>query len=231
MKTLLAFLSILFLIQAYGQNLPDNSNKGSTKTELKQFNIIKVGASARGEAYSHYKYYYEDYDDYDGGYNVPVFISYEHIWQHGDKVAFGIEPMLGVSFRNHLTSFFVGTEFKMYWANKGFWRMGISLNPSYTYGADEATRRILDENGDIQQVNIKLHYNIFSFDPGLIPFQFRIKNSPVIIESVISIIGFNVVTKTTGPIETADDNTTRYTSTEPRPYFLKYELKIGFVLP
>ena len=235
MKILFAFLSLLLLIPGYGQVTEGSVNK--EKVKVQQFNIIKIGTSVRGEAYSHYDiyydpYYYHDGDDYQGGYNIPVFVSYEHIWQYGDKIAFGIEPMLGVSFRKNLTSFFAGTEFKLYWANKSFWRMGISFNPSYTYGERETSRWISMDDGAYQKmIDVKLHYNIFSFDPALIPFQFRIKNSPVIIESLITLIGFNVVTKSTGPYETWENETTKITSTDPHPYFFKYELKIGIVLP
>ncbi len=233
MKTLFTILSLFLLIPGYGQETEGSVNK--EKVKVQQFNIIKVGASVRAEAYSHYDIYYDPYyyeNAYNGGYHVPVFVSYEHIWQHGDKVAFGIEPMAGVSFRDNLTSFFVGTEFKIYWANKSFWRMGISINPSYTYGAKETSRWVSMDDGAYRKlVDMKLHYHIFSFDPGLIPFQFRIKNSPVIIESMISFIGLNIVTQTTSKYQTGDNESTSLSSTDPYPYFFKYELKIGFVLP
>jgi len=171
MKTLFAIFITLVFIPLYGQKTEGTVTK--EKVPVQQFNMIKMGASVRAEAYSHYDIYYDPYyydEGYQGGYNVPVFVSWEHIWQQGDKFAFGIEPMAGVSFRKNLTSFFIGTEFKIYWANKSFWRMGISLNPSYTYGTRESHRWVSMDDGAYQkQVDIKLHYNIFSFDPGLIP--------------------------------------------------------------
>ncbi len=236
MKTLSIFFSLfLFLsLQAQQEVTAIKSDENTTTHQ----NIIKFGSSIRAEVYSvsygrdYAGYYYNDVDDYEGGYNVPVFVSFEHIWELKNQGALSIEPMIGVSFRKNLTSFFVGSEFKYFWANKGFWRMGISFNPAYTYGVTNTTRWVNMDNGNYQELkDMNVHYHIVSFDPGIIPFQFRIKNSPLVIESMFSLIGVNLITRTTDKFQVDDDTYQKISSFNVRPFLFKFELKVGFVLP
>ena len=235
MKALFTVLSFFLLVSLYGQNITITSDEDNQEKKATHQSIIKIGASVRGEVYSNYRhydyYYYNEGDDYEGGYNVPVFVSFEHIWELKNQKAVSIEPMIGVSIRKNLTSFFVGSEFKFYWANTGFWRSGISLNPTYSYGLTNTSRWVSMDDGNYQQLkDLSVHYSIFSIDPGIIPFQFRIKNSPIIIESMFSLVGLNVVNRTS-KFQTGDDTSERLRSTDVYPYFLKFELKVGFVLP
>lgn len=235
MKTSLILISFLLSIALHAQE--DTGVKSNEKSTGHQ-NIIKFGSSIKAEIYSSYRhydyygYYYEDDNDYYGGPHVPVFVSFEHIWELENQKALSIEPMLGVSFRENLTGVFVGTEFKFYWTNTGFWRMGIAFNAAYSYGNTNTKRWISMENNNYQQLkNLTVHYHIVSLDPGIIPFQFRIKNSPIIIESMFSLVGLNLVTRTTNKFPVGDDTYQKISSFDVRPYFLKFELKVGFVLP
>ncbi len=236
MKILSIFFSLfLFVSLQAQQDVPAIKSDESTTTH---HNIIKFGSSIRAEIYSvrygydYAGYYYNDVDDYEGGYNVPVFVSFEHIWELKNQTAMAIEPMAGVSFRKNLTSIYVGAEFKYYWTNKGWWRMGISVNPAYSYGTTNTSRWVNMDNGNYQELkDMKVHYHIVSFDPGIIPFQFRIKNSPLVIESMFSLIGVNLVTRTTEKLQVDADTYQRISSFDVRPYLFKFELKVGFVLP
>ena len=235
MKALSLILSLFLLVslQAQEEVTAIKSNESTTTTHQ---NIIKFGSSIRAEMYSarHYDYgaFYEEADDYDGGYNVPVFISFEHIWELKNQTAVAIEPMAGVSFRENLTSLYIGAEFKYYWTNKGWWRMGISINPAYTYGLTNTTQWVNMDHGNYQEMKeLNVHYHIVSFDPGIIPFQLHIKNSPLVIESMFSLIGLNMVTRTTDKFQVDDDSYQRISRFDVRPYFFKFELKIGIALP
>jgi len=238
MKVLYTVLSFFLFVSLNGQNeIPGNEEANQEKKATHQ-NIIKIGASYRVEVYSNYRhydysYYYNDENkDYEGGYNVPVFVSFEHIWELKSQKAVSIEPMIGVSMRKNLTSFYVGSEFKYYWTNTGFWRMGISLNTAYSYGNTETRRWIDMDNGNYQQLkDLTVHYHIVSLDPGIIPFQFRIKNSPIVFESMLSLTGLNLITRTTDKFQVGEDTYQKISSFDVRPYFLKFELKVGFVLP
>ncbi len=110
--------------------------------------------------------------------------------------------------------------------------MGIAFNAAYSYGNTNTKRWISMDNNNYQQLkNLTVHYHIVSLDPGIIPFQLRIKNSPIIIESMFSLVGLNLVTRTTNKFPVGDDTYQKISSFDVRPYFLKFELKVGFVLP
>jgi hypothetical protein len=237
MKLLSIFFSLFLFISLQAQQ-EVTAIKSDESTPTHQ-NIIKFGSSIRAEIYNrgydyydYLGYYYEDSYDYEGGYNVPVFVSFEHIWEMKNQTAMAIEPMAGVSFRENLTSFYVGTEFKYYWTNKGWWRMGISVNPAYSYGVTNTTRWVSMDNGNYQELkDMKVHYHIVSFDPGIIPFQFHIKNSPLVIESMFSLIGVNLITRTTDKFQVDEDTYQRISSFDVRPFLFKFELKLGIALP
>jgi len=235
MKISIILISFLLSIVIHAQE--DTGVKNNEKSTGHQ-NIIKFGSSIKAEIYSSYRhydyygYYYEDDNDYEGGPHVPVFVSFEHIWELKNQKALSIEPMLGVSFRENLTGLFAGSEFKFYWTNTGFWRCGIAFNVAYSYGNTDTKRWISMDNGNYQQLkNLTVHYHIVSLDPGIIPFQFRIKNSPIVIESMLSLTGLNLITRTTDKFQVGEDNYQKISSFDVRPYFLKFELKVGFVLP
>ena len=120
MKVLYTVLSFFLLVSLNGQNEISGNEEANRKKKATYQNIIKIGASYRVEVYSNhrhydYSYYHDDENkDYEGGYNVPVFVSFEHIWELKNQKAVSIEPMIGVSMRKNLTSFYVGSEFKYY---------------------------------------------------------------------------------------------------------------------
>ena len=237
MKTLSIFFSLFLFLSSQAQQ-EVTAIKIDTTTTTHHQNIIKFGSSIRAEVYSvgygrdYAGYIYEDVDDYEGGYNVPVFVSFEHVWELKNQKAMAIEPMLGVSFRENLTSLYVGSEFKFYWTSKGWWRMGISFNPAYTYGVTNTTRWVSMDNGNYQELkNMKVHYHIVSFDPGIIPFQFHIKNSPLVIESMIGLVGINMITRTTEKFQVDENTYQKLSSFDIRPFLFKFELKVGVALP
>ncbi len=242
MKIFLTAISFFLLLSVYGQRgyTEVTAKKGEVEIEsnVKQFNIIKIGSSIQAEPfvdryYDYYDPYYYDYYYYDeGGPCTQVFVSFEHIWEYKRSMAFSVEPMVGVSFLNSSTGFTAGSEFKFYWANRENWRMGVAIYSGYTYSNRETHRWISMDDGAYQKrVPLTIHYHTVSFGPALIPFQIRIKNSPVIIESMISLMGINVVTDVTDEYPVGDGEYQQIKGSEVNPYFLKFEMKVGFVLP
>lgn len=235
MKVIYTLLSFFLIVSLYGQRGYTEEQSDIKDSQTKQFNLIKIGASVQAEPFSSYTYdyddyyYYNNYGYYDGA-NWMVFASYEHIWEFRNKTAVSIEPMLGASLRKRLKGFMGGAEFKFYWANTGNWRMGVALNTAYTYSHNEIHRWV--NMGSYQQLKeISVHYNIFSFNSALIPFQFKIKNSPFIIESLFSFMGFNVITENMENYRTEYDYNDHRRYSEIYPFFLKLELKVGIMLP
>jgi len=242
MKIFLTAISFFLLLSVYGQRGYTEviAKKGEVEIEhnVKQFNIIKIGSSIQAEPYTRRYYdYYDSYYYYDYYYGnegpcTQVFVSYEHIWEYKRSMAFSVEPMVGVSFFNSEVGLTAGSEFKFYWANRENWRMGFAIYTGYTYSNSDTHRWISMDDGAYQKrVPITMHYHTVSFAPALIPFQIRIKNSPVIIENMISLMGINVVTDVTDEYPIGNGEFKRFKDSEVNPYFLKFELKVGFVLP
>lgn len=240
MKILTTFLSFFFIISVFGQRgyTEVTAKEGEVENSVKQFNLIKIGSSIQAEPftnryYDYYDPYYYDYYYYDDdGPCTQVFVSYEHIWEYKRSVAFSVEPMVGVSFLNSNMGFTAGSEFKFYWANRPNWRMGAAIYTGYTYANRETHRWVSMDNGAYQKrVPVTVNYHTVSFGPALIPFQFRIKNSPVIIESMISLMGINMVSDITNEYTVGNGEYQQIKDSEVNPYFLKFELKVGIVLP
>ncbi len=82
-----------------------------------------------------------------------------------------------------------------------------------------------------QRIPVTLNFHSVSFGPAFIPFQIRIKNSPIIIENMITLMGINVISEVTNEYPVSGNEYERYSNKQVYPYFLKFELKVGFVLP
>lgn len=242
MKLLTTILSFFLFISVYGQRgyTEVTAKEGEVENKLEQFNLIKIGSSIQAEPFSDNYYGYDYYDPYyyydeyyyDNGPITQVYASYEHIWEFRKKIAVSIEPRVGVSFWNSNVGFTAGNEIKFYWANTKNWRMGVSAYAGYTYSNRDSYRWVSMDDGAYQQrVPVTLNFHSVGFGPAFIPFQFRIKNSPVIIENMITLMGINVISERTSDYPVAEDQYQRINNTEVYPYFLKFELKVGIALP
>lgn len=241
MKILTTLLSFFLLVSVYGQRgyTEVTANEGEVENKLKQFNFIKIGSSIQAEPFSDNYYGYDYYDSYyyneyyeDNGPITQVYATYEHIWEFRNNAAVSLEPRIGASFWNSNVGFMAGNEIKFYWANLPNWRMGVSAYLGYTYTNRETYRWANMGDGAYQQrVPVKLNFHSVSFGPALIPFQIRIKNSPIIIENMITLMGMNVITEVSNATSAYSDEYDRNSNREVYPYFLKFELKVGFVLP
>lgn len=243
MKIITTFLSFFLLVSLFGQRgyneVTPNKVENENESQVKQFNLIKIGSSIQAEPFSdryygydyYNSYYYESYY-YDNGPITQVYATYEHIWQFKSNVAVSIEPRIGASFWNSNVGFMVGNEIKFYWANTEFWRMGVAAYTGYTYSNRDSYRWVSMDDGAYQQkVPVTMNFHSISFGPAFIPFQFRIKNSPIIIENMITLMGINVISEVTNAYPESGGEYDRYSSREVYPYFLKFELKVGFVFP
>ena len=237
MKVLYTVLCFFFLVTLFGQRGYNEVTPKKVEIEdekqVKQFNLIKIGSSIQAEPFSDNYYGYDYYDSYyyyedeyyDNSPITQVYATYEHIWQFRSNVAVSIEPRIGASFWNSNVGFMAGNEIKFYWANTEFWRMGVAAYTGYTYSSRDTYRWVSMDGGAYQQrVPVTLNFHSINFGPAFIPFQFRIKNSPIVIENMITMMGINVISVSGGEYD-------RYSYRDVYPYFLKFELKVGFVFP
>jgi len=200
-KAILAYFLLLCFVALQSQEpTSDPVMKG-----IQTSHQIKVGASLQYE-WSGWYYYEYDYDyyyeysydyssnlSYYDGPNTQLFLAYEHIWTFPTNMGVSIEPKLGLAFREYLTSGFVGANWKFYWVDRGSWRMGIYLYTGYEYLQGGRSIYVNMQEGMYRQlIDITMHQNIFSFDLGLVPFQFTPDNTPVslfcILNSVFCIL-------------------------------------------
>jgi hypothetical protein len=243
MKISITILSFFLLASLFGQRgyneVIAKEEPIDNESKVKQFNLVKIGSSIQAEPFSdryygydyYNSYYYESYY-YDNGPITQVYATYEHIWEFRNKIAVSIEPRVGASFWNSHVGFMAGNEIKFYWANTEYWRMGVAAYASYTYSSLDSYRWVSMDDGAYQQkVPITMNFHSISFGPAFIPFQFRIKNSPVIIENMITLMGLNVISEVTKDYPASGGDYNHYNSQEVYPYFLKFELKVGIILP
>lgn len=238
-------MRFLFLIIFLGAFIVNHAQDtiSTTVKKAKHYNLIKIGSSIQADIIPgyydyNYDYYgggyynYRDADYYFEGYNAKVYVAYEHIWEYQNKSALAIEPMAGASFRENSTHAFIGNNVKFYWANRDIWRMGIALYTGYSYANHTTTIPVRKNNGSYYQMtDVKMHYHLFSTNVSIIPFQFRFRNVPLIIESQIGMIGVSILTERSEIYQTSDNEEQRISGTNAFPYLFKTELKIGFVLP
>jgi hypothetical protein len=244
MKTIYTILSFFLIISLYGQRgyneVTPNEVEVPKDSQVKQFNLVKVGSSIQVDPFS-YRYYGYDYYDsyyyyedyyYDNGPVTQVYATYEHIWQFKNNLAVSVEPRLGASFWNSNVGLMAGNEIKFYWANTDYWRMGVAAYAGYTYTNRDSYRWVNMQDGAYQQrIPVTLNFHSIHFGPTFIPFQFRIKNSPIVIENMITLMGFSVVSEVTraNPDSGYEYKNNHYWDIY--PYFLKFELKVGIVIP
>lgn len=236
MKQLTIYLLILLIVPFTNAQETDEAKP----KKVKHYNLVKVGGSIQGDVYIGHNYdYYDSYYYYDNdymqnpdGYNAVTFVAYEHIWEFPNKMALSIEPKTGVSLRKYSTNFFIGNDLKYYWVNKDIWRMGIALSADYYYGkSDHDVVLRMDDGHYYQRVNTQMNNHFLNFDLSLIPFQFRLKNAPVVFELQFAMIGVGVYFTKTEPIDYPDGSSVTFSGSRAYPYLFKTEFKIGFVLP
>ena len=213
------------------------------KGEIKRTHQIKLGSSIQYE-WSGWYYYEEHYDyfydysysrsnnlsHYDGP-NTQLFIAYEHLWTFPTSTGVAIEPKLGLSFREYLTNGFVGTNLKFYWVDKGSWRMGIYFYAGYEYLKSTRQRFVDMHDGMYRQlIDVTFHQNVFSFDLGLVPFQFTPINSPVSVELNFNLFGLHVFKNKSSEYDLGNGETGRFKYTDFGGYGPRVELKVGWVI-
>ena len=232
MKIINTILSFFLVISLFGQRgyneVTPNKVEAPQEQQVKQFNLVKIGSSIQADPFS-YRYYGYDYYDsyyhyeedyYDNGPVTQVYATYEHIWQFKNNVALSIEPRVGASFWNSNVGFTAGNEIKFYWANTEFWRMGVAAYAGYTYVNRDSYRWVNMQNGSYQQrIPVTLNFHSIHFGPALIPFQFRIKNSPVVIENMITLMGFILVSEVTKADPAYEGEFRNYNDWDLYPYF------------
>lgn len=217
-----------------------NAQTDTTKVKtVEGFNLVKIGASIQAnisfwgydyEYYGGYHYYYDDNYIYESGPNTHLFLAYEHIWQfNNSSTAIGIEPQIGFSFYEYITTGYTGVNLKFYWLSKPFFRMGMATYFGYTYASKDRKVAIpMDGGAYYQNKDVTTHYNQFSGDIALIPFQIRVKNSPITIESQFSLFGFNATRIKSERYDNGYNNDYYLNDTKGSIYALKFELKIGY---
>ena len=123
----------------------------------------------------------------------------------------------------------VGSDFKFFWINIPFYKMGVSFYLGYRYLNDNRTETISMKNGMYEQVvnyNTDLHF--IDWDISIIPFQFTFTDIPVNIETHI---GFGITRR----IETPDEDELKpeiydeLKKSSTHPYFPKIGFKIGYI--
>lgn len=197
-------------------------------------NQIKIGFSNQIDFVLHgYDDYYYGNDYYqEGGINTQLFLAYEHVWEFSNNTAIGLEPRIGASFKRYVNHGIAGLNTKFYWVNHKVWRMGIALYGGYGYLNRNVEVSVPMEGGNYYQVkDIRVHLHSFSFDIGLIPFQFRFENVPIVIESIISLGGFTSIRTKSERYDDYNYQDNYLNEFYTFPYFLKAEFKIGFVFP
>lgn len=224
----------IFLIVAVF-NVQSQDTTDQIKQSVKHFNQVKIGSSVQVDVYyfgGHYdeSYYYGyDYYYYPDGPNAFLYIAYEHIFEFPNKVAIGIEPKAGISFREFANHAAIGNDFKFYWTNKEIWRMGIALSTDYILGYRDSYVTVPMDNGNYyQRKQVKMYYHNLSFDIAIIPFQFKLRKVPIIIESQFSLTGLSVLMERSENYTDSDGNKTHTYDAAVYPYFVKGELKIGY---
>lgn len=206
--------------------------------KAKHYNLVKLGGAVQAYLIRGYDYeYYYGYENngrnyyYDGA-NYQLYVGYEHIWEFKNKTAVALEPVIGASFFPNTTQAFIGNNAKFYWTNLDTWRMGIAIFMGYTYANHPTKRPISQDNGNYHQVvEINMNYHLFSTNVAIIPFQFRFKNVPLVVEGQFGLVGIGVLKELSEKYYSTDNTEYRVNTSNAIPYFLRSEIKIGFVLP
>ena len=226
--------SILILL-VFSSNLFAQTQDEAPKTT--HINQIKIGFSNQINVFffSRYDYYY-DYGYSQNyryeGLDFQPYIAYEHIWEFSNKTAVALEPKIGLSIKDNLRNGFTGLNSKFYWINKDVWRMGMALYTGYSYTNTKVSLNIPMDGGNYyQRKEVQMHFHSFSFDVGIIPFQFRFKNIPLTIETQFAILGATFLRGHTQSYDNGTVPNNTFNDNYAFSYFLKGEVKIGFELP
>jgi hypothetical protein len=206
------------------------------------YNQVKIGSSIQAninlygydyeyyDGYGGYYYYYNDEYIYKTGPNTHLFLAYEHLWQFNhSSIAVGIEPQIGFSFYEYITTGYTGVNLKFYWLSKPNFRMGMATYFGNTYANKERKVAVpMDGGAYYQNKEVTTHYNQFSLDISLIPFQFRVKGAPITIESQFALFGFNATRIKSERYDNGYDDDYYRDKIRGSIYALKFELKIGY---
>lgn len=229
------FIALVLLV-IVSSSMP--AQEAEKESRVINVNQIKIGFASQidVDVNKQYDVYYDGYNygyyNDKGGMNLQPFIAYEHIWEFSSHVAIALEPRIGFSIKEKIVNGFAGLDTKFYWANNDFWRMGIAFYGGYGYANENITIAVPMEGGQyFQKKDLKMHFHRYSFEFGIIPFQFKLKNIPVTIESQFAIFGFSRVYGKSDKYNDGNVPDNHYSGNSFIPYFLKGELKIGYVFP
>lgn len=202
-----------------------------------QSNLVKIGGGIQADLlfgyYEHTDYYYDYYDTkYPNGYDASTFISYEHLWQFPSRLAVAVEPKIGFSVREEANNLMLGNELKFYWANSSIWRMGVALSADYQYGQYNSGVVVSMGDGNYAKlVDVKMYTHFFNFDMTIIPFQFRFKHVPLVLELQYAMFGLGYFYEKSEPVDYPDGTSDRFSNLTIVPHLFKTVFKIGFVIP
>ena len=225
---LILFLAIMVSWQISAQET-------ASESKVVHVNQIKVGFSNQIDVMfqdRYFDYYSDEYYYNDPGVNFQLFLAYEHIWEFPNKVAFALEPKIGTSIRQKGNNGFIGLNTKVYWANTDVWRMGMAIYSGYGYTSRDFSIDVPMGGGNYyQKKDLRMHFHSYSFDIGFIPFQFRFRNAPITIETIFALGGFTIINGRSDEYDDAYGSNSLILDNSSFPYFLKGEVKIGFVFP
>lgn len=231
-KIFIAFSLIAF----FSSNAQDTIT--THKKAVKHFNLIKTGVSVQNDIMTNNRYDYGFYYDYrpreyyHEGPNTKVFAGFEHIWEYQNKKAVALEPIAGISIHNNSIHAFVGNNAKFYWISRDKFRMGVAIFAGYSYSKHKTSIATPMDGGNYyQRMDIDMNYHQVNGNISIIPFQFRLGDSPIVIESQLAMFGINFMKERSANFEESSTTETHYQDFYVNPYLFKAELKIGFILP
>ncbi len=235
MRTFLMSICFLIVMQVIGQDEMASSSGIKSEAGISA-QIFKMGASLQLYPTNRH-YYYDSYIGYEQDYQEDrlrgsFFVSYEIIGAiDNTMMAYSIEPKVGLLLKDNSNGAIVGSEFKFYWLNLPYYRMGMAIYAGYTYARGEESGYIsLDDGMYMRRYDYRMSMHSFDADLALIPFHFRIKNSPISIEGQLSLLGLSVVRFIPDGRDLPDEVTDHFQRSDAYPYFPKVGLKIGYII-
>lgn len=233
-KLLLGLLALWGLQLAAQQQVVDAKVENITVSAPTQ--MLKLGATFHNypghnnDYYdSYYGYYSNSYSDKRRGY---FSLSYEYAVPFANNhLAYAVEPKIGFLLKEHAKGGFAGTEFKFYWLNKPYYRMGISVYLGYAITQGKEIAYVPMQGGMyIQRYDYTATMHSVDADISIMPFHFRIKHTPITLESQVSLLGRSFVQFNPDREDVPDEAYEQLKRSDSYPYLPKFSIKIGFVI-
>lgn len=235
MRTLLMGLLVLWVVQVVGQQQVVDA-KVEKITDSAPTQVIKLGAAFHNYPGHHYDYYDSYYGYYNNSYSDNrrgyFSLSYEYTVPFAnDRLAYAVEPKIGFLLKENAQGGFAGTEFKFYWVNKSYYRMGISVYLGYAIARGKEVASVAMQDGMyIQRYEYNATMHSVDADVTIIPFHFRIKHTPITLESQVSLLGLSFVQFNPDKTDVPEEAYEQLKRSDRYPYIPKFGIKIGFVI-